>query len=245
MVRSAVEGGVMGRPMSHAELVRHAAGLRLPDGVPLEKWDFSFRHVQSLEWALKHLPKDRRRVAFQAGGNIGLWPRRMASTFARVVSCEPDRRSRECLRANTPAHVEVHGVALGDLPGFCNLKRSSTGSHRVLDVGDAPREPVWLNDPSEKPRELRCEPHVAVVTIDSFQLQELDLLQLDIEGFEWHAITGAAETIARCRPHFIQVELREHTTKYGKSPELVRELLAGHGYREVSRQAGMDFVFAR
>lgn len=197
-------------------------GLWFPDNVPLEKWDFSFRHVKSLEWSLANVKNKRRRTALQAGGNVGLWPRRMAQVFARVLSFEPDAPSRECLIANVPDNVEVHAKALGDVAGTCLVKRCSTGSHRVIPGEDVP-----------------------VVTIDSLGLIDLDFLQLDIEGYEWHALTGAAETIARCRPQLIQVELRQHTVKYGKSPELVRELLASHGYAQVSQQRGSDFVFAR
>lgn len=219
-------------------------GIWLPAHVPLDKWAFSWGHVHSIEWSLANLPKGRRRVAFQAGGNIGLWPKRMSSVFTRVITCEPDAISRECLRANTPKHVEVHGVALGDAPGFCNVKRSSTGSHRIVDIAAEPVAPEWVEATVDKPWAMRVVEGVPIRTIDSFRLPVLDFLQLDIEGYEWHALTGARETIARCRPALIQVELRQHTTKYEKSPELVRELLSAHGYREVSRQRGQDYVFA-
>jgi len=198
------------------------AGLWFPDGVPLEKWDFSFRHVASLEWSLTHIKNKRKRLAVQAGGNVGLWPRRMAQVFERVISFEPDAPSREALIANVPTNVDVHAMALGETPGTCSVKRCSTGSHRVVQ-GD----------------------QVPVTTIDSLALDSLDFLQLDIEGYEWHALMGAQETIARCRPQLIQVELRQHATKYGKSPELIRALLASHGYAEVSKQRGQDYVFAR
>jgi FkbM family methyltransferase len=207
-----VEGGVIQRD-----------GLWFPDGIPLEKWDFSFRHVKSLEWSLSQIKNKRKRTALQAGGNVGLWPRRMAEVFNRVISFEPDGPSREALIANVPPTVEVHAKALGEANRTCSVKRCSTGSHRILLDGEG----------------------IEVITIDSLGLADLDFLQLDIEGYEWHALTGAAETIERCHPQLIQVELRQHTLKYGKTPELVRELLASHGYQEVSRQRGQDFVFAR
>ena len=82
-----------------------------------------------------------------------------------------------------------------------------------------------------------------MTTIDSLALTDVDYIQLDIEGSEWVALQGAAETIPRCHP-MIQVELRNHTKRYGQSNEAVRALLGSWGYREVSSQQGSDFVFA-
>jgi hypothetical protein len=53
-----------------------------PDDVG-SKWEHSLRHVQSLEWAIAACPE--RRVAIQAGGNIGLWPKRLAESFEQVL----------------------------------------------------------------------------------------------------------------------------------------------------------------
>jgi FkbM family methyltransferase len=44
---------------------------------------------------------------------------------------------------------------------------------------------------------------VRLMTIDSLDLARLDLLKIDIEGMEMEALTGAADTIARHRPHVI------------------------------------------
>lgn len=184
-----------------------------------DKYKHSLRHVASLEWALARVK--RRRTALQAGGNIGLWPRRLAERFARVLTFEPDATSCACLLLNTRAcpNVTVDPRALGAAPGTCDIAHRSLGSHQVIDG-----------------------PTVEVTTIDALGLTDLDFLQLDIEGYEWHALAGGRETIARCRP-LIQVELRGFTEKYGHSDAEVRALLGALGYVEVSRQRGNDVVF--
>lgn len=174
-------------------------------------------HVGSVEWAIAQCPQ--RRTVVQAGGNVGLWPARLAQDFWRVLTFEPDDASRACLVRNVPPSVEVYEAALGDQMGRCAIAHRSLGSHQVVD-GDT----------------------VPVTTIDAFYLSDLDFLQLDVEGHEWHALRGAAETVARCHP-LIQVELRNHTTRYGQSDEAVRALLAEWGYVQVSSQQGSDFVF--
>lgn len=197
--------------------MRQISGLWWPDDVG-NRWQHSQRHVKSLEWALARCR--RKRTALQAGGNIGLWPRRMAlAGFKRVLTFEPDHVSRACLQKNVPALVEVFHYALGAESGSCAVEHRSLGSHRVV-AGSS----------------------VEVVTIDSFGLLDLDLLQLDIEGYEWHALSGARETIKSCAP-LIQVELRDFTAKYGKSDAEVRALLRSLGYEQVSAQPGNDFVF--
>lgn len=192
-------------------------GYYWPDDVG-EKYKHSLAHVASIEWAIAACRN--RRVAVQAGGNIGLWPRRLAECFENVLTFEPEPISRACLEQNVFKNVSVSGAALGAEPGFCTIQRKSLGSHKVTD-GDT----------------------VQVVTIDSLDLAELDLLQLDVEGYEWHALMGGMETIARCEP-VIQVELREAITQhFGKSTDDVRKLLASLGYRLATQRPGSDFVF--
>lgn len=191
-------------------------GIYFPDDVGT-KWKHSFKHVRSLEWAIAHCP--RRRTALQAGGNIGLWPRRLAAVFQRVITFEPDAVSRACLEKNVPATVDVRAEALGDQIGACSVVRQSLGSHYVIGGRDVP-----------------------MTTIDALDLRDLDFLQLDVEGYEWHALMGAHATIARCRP-LIQVELRNFTAQYGHSDDAVRRVLATLGYRETVQQPGNDVVF--
>lgn len=191
-------------------------GLWWPDDVG-EQWRHALRHVRSLEWSLARCP--RRRTTVQAGGNIGLWPRRLAQAFSRVITFEPDAVSRACLERNVPANVEVYPDALGAVPGWCGLAHRSLGSHRIV-TGES----------------------IRMTTIDALQLRDLDFLQLDIEGYECHALAGAQETLQRCHP-LVQVELRGFTQKYGASEAQLRFILSAYGYVEVSRQAGCDVVF--
>ncbi len=191
-------------------------GLHWPDDVG-DTYKHALEHVKGVEWAIQHCPQ--KRVALQAGGNVGLWPRRLSMVFDRVLTFEPDAVSRECLLANVPDSVVVRSSALGAEMGFCGLKHRGLGSHRIIDGDDVP-----------------------MVPIDALGLDVLDYLQLDIEGYEYHALKGAIKTIGRCHP-LIQVELRGFATKYGTTTGATVELLTALGYREVSKQSGSDVVF--
>lgn len=192
-------------------------GLWWPDTVG-DQYAHALMHVESIEWAIKRCKL--RRKAVQAGGNVGLWPRRLAQSFDKVITFEPDDVSRECLLMNVPDNVEVGVTVLGSEFGSCGIKHRGLGSHNVID-GDV------------------CE----MAPLDDMGLEDVDLLQLDVEGYEWHALKGAEDTIRRCRP-IIQVELRDSPlARHGSTPGEVRAWLAARGYRQVSAQQGSDFVF--
>ena len=71
------------------------------------------------------------------------------------------------------------------------------------------------------------------VSIDSLDLQRLDLLKIDVERMEVAVLTGARQTIARLLPIIIVERL--------KAPEAELDAaLAAHGYR-LHRQ-GMNIV---
>src|SRR5690606_31779742 len=63
---------------------------------------------------------------------------------------------------------------------------------------------------------------IPVMSLDSLQLKDVDLIQLDIEGYEMNALEGASNTIDRCRP-VVCLELRDHSHHYGTSDEAIRE----------------------
>jgi hypothetical protein len=51
--------------------------------------------------------------------------------------------------------------------------------------------------------ETKDKYYIPMITIDSLGLDDIDLMQLDLEGFEYDALVGARETIERCKPVII------------------------------------------
>jgi len=147
----------------------------------------------------------QRRACIQAGGHVGVWPHLMTEVFGLVYTFEPDPRSFHCLAHNCAADVFVRRAALGRDPGMVGTRlaaHDNRGSVQVVKGKDVP-----------------C------ITIDSLDI-DVDLIYLDIEGFERLALEGARETIARCRP-VIGIEV-----KFG--PEAL-DLLRSWGYRVIGR----------
>jgi hypothetical protein len=68
---------------------------------------------------------------------------------------------------------------------------------------------------------------VDVRTLDSYELQRLDLIKVDVEGHEFSVLEGARQTIERCRPSII-VEVEE--VHNPGSLSRVRAFLESRGY---------------
>jgi hypothetical protein len=70
---------------------------------------------------------------------------------------------------------------------------------------------------------------IYVDTIDSYDLHEVDLIQLDIEGAEYEALLGAKDTLARCKP-WLCLEVKMTQGFYNRTVEDLYALLHKLGY---------------
>ena len=148
-------------------------------------------------------------IAVQAGGNCGMWPRYLAKRFSTVYTFEPDITNFRCLNLNVPDDNVIRlQAALGDKPRGVSLIHTpdNIGAHRVGSKGMIP-----------------------VMRIDDMRLPGCDLIQLDIEGYEVHALRGAVHTIDNFKP-VIMLEDKGHHQKYGLGKGALDELLETLGY---------------
>ena len=185
--------------------------------------DIILTQVHDLDLILPHCKQYRRVV--QAGGNIGIWPKALAETFKLVWTFEPDVDNYAALVQNTmnTANIVRTRMALGDKAGTGAMDRidpRNIGAHQVKE-GD----------------------EFKIGTVDSYMFDDVDLLQLDIEGFEHQAILGAAETIDRCCP-VIVLELKGLGKRYGYTDEETIEFLSDLGYK-IKDRIHRDVLFLR
>ncbi|NBO29143.1 MAG: FkbM family methyltransferase [Synechococcaceae bacterium WB8_1B_057] len=133
-------------------------------------------------------------VILQAGGNCGLYVKKYASLFKVVYTFEPDPVNFYCLNLNVTEHnVFKYQAALGyhrETINIANHMPNNVGAKHVQGIGPVP-----------------------TIRIDDLGLKVCDCIQLDIEGFELHALHGARETLVRCRPILIVEFGWEHRYK--------------------------------
>jgi FkbM family methyltransferase len=190
------------------------------------KWDWSkFQGSQAcLKWArrdletlvrtLHHVPA--RRACVQAGGNLGIFPKRLAAEFDIVYTFEPEQRLFQMMCANAPeTNIIKVMAALG-----CDNKPVRMECKRRDDSGRAVHEGLT---------HVAGSGTVPCLQLDDFQLQVCDLIYLDVEGWEYFALQGAAQTIRRCRP-VIGVEVNRNITFAGQTPEQLRAYIKSFDY---------------
>ena len=71
---------------------------------------------------------------------------------------------------------------------------------------------------------------VDLITIDSLNLKDVDIIKVDTEGFEYNVLLGAIKTIERCKP-VIQVETIEKLAQYGSTVHDLQKLIVDLGYK--------------
>jgi FkbM family methyltransferase len=142
-------------------------------------------------------------VVLDVGANIGVhtigWAR--ACRRARIYAFEPSRSTFELLRANVDrnnvgANVEMIPEAVSDQVGVGEFFSCEDDAYSSL------RD-------TERKRVLESFP-VTITTIDTFadsrKLSKIDLIKIDVEGFERQALEGAQRTLRKLRPHlFVEI----------------------------------------
>lgn len=169
-----------------------------------------FEQMDSIDVVSKYCKE--KRLVIQAGGNCGVWPKDLASKFKVVYTFEPDAENFTYLVQNCPEHNIVKIQAgLGAVHGMSGM----TGSRK--NCGE-----YWMEGTG----------FVPILKLDDFIFPYVDLICLDIEGFEHHALTGGLETIKKFKPPIL-AENKGKGWKYGYEEDDIDLLLKPLGYERV------------
>jgi FkbM family methyltransferase len=163
-------------------------------------------NVITYDWVKHHhkimnyFTNDTANVVLQAGGCCGLYPLLYGQVFKKVITFEPDPFNFYCLSNNCKGsqYIKIN-AALSDKNGTEMLT-----IHGIDNVG--------MHSFADGPNKIG----VLTMTIDSLNLDQLSLLQLDIEGHELQALKGAVKTIKKFKS-ILMIEItsdEEKTIKF-------------------------------
>lgn len=151
-------------------------------------------------------------VFLDIGANIG-WFTLLASTLigpsGRIHAFEPREDTCRYLRKSVALNdlsdmVIVHNAGVWSAPGEMTLwnrdDRNPGGTQILAEAG----------------ADLAGAVRVPIITVDSLGLTRCDLIKIDIEGAEPHALIGAKATIGRCRPNIVS-EINPNQLKHVSS----------------------------
>ena len=131
------------------------------------------------------------RAAVDVGAHCGFMTRDMGRFFNVVYAFEPEPENYRCLFENTlGVPVAAYNVALGAFEG-------EMGMLQPAPTNSGAWEPCSIRDAQIK---------VPMRTLDSYGLENVDFLKIDVQGGEMAVLEGAEDTLRRCEP-VIMVEV--------------------------------------
>ncbi len=141
-----------------------------------------------------------------------------SSVNGKVFAFEPVLENfilaKLCIEENDLTNVIIQNSALSDSIG--NLKINTIDKRGNHSGGGSTVDDSGLICPA--------------MTIDSLNLEDTVLIQLDVEGHEIFALKGALETISRCRPVVAIEDNEEKCSKF----------LRGNQYTQMGRIPGLS-----
>jgi FkbM family methyltransferase len=177
-------------------------------------------------WDVYHL----RRIAqpssniLDIGANFGYYSLILAASLQRqcaIHAFDPNPSTFDRLLKNIQLNsmqsvVEAHRLGLSDMETVVTLdeRPGNSGATRLTDSLDGIK--------------------VQVTTVDAFcrtqTMKRVDLLKIDVEGYEARVLRGANQTISRHKPAIFIELFPKGLERQGSSAEEVVSLLTAHGY---------------
>lgn len=187
----------------------------------------------------KMLAKCRLVAIIDIGANTGVYSERLLKlTNARVIAFEPQPRLFDSLleiQRKYKGRFFPLQKGVGDVDGTFSLKYGM-GNSQLASFCEDVSEIEYVGNTNDSAVD------VEVVSLDSFMrsydptlygfdLSSVDLVKIDVEGFEFEVLQGARNFLIECRPKFIQMEFNYH------------QLFRGHTFRSLAAMLSQYDVF--
>jgi FkbM family methyltransferase len=128
-------------------------------------------------------------LALDIGAHVGIWTRRLAVNFSKVIAFEPIPKHIECHKLNCE---ELDNVVLNEI-ALSNVNKTQEMSTKDTNSGMSTLEtPRWRSTTESMKVETR--------TLDSYNLPNIDFIKIDVEGWEAQVLEGGLTTILKYRP---------------------------------------------
>jgi FkbM family methyltransferase len=171
-------------------------------------------------------------IALDIGANVGwhtLLMARLVGENGRVMAAEanPSVRNRlqDNLNFNRFGQVEVLPYAIADSEGTVDFYGPE------VDDAESANGYVITDGAEAKNGIIRVETRRIDSIVSAVKIDRLDLVKIDVEGFEWPVLRGGEQTIAKLRPHIIFEYDAESSPRGRGDPRVIAEFFRRHRYR--------------
>lgn len=150
--------------------------------------------INLINWCIPNF-KNPKKTFIDIGAHIGTYSWSLAPFFKNVVSFEPNPEVYNCLCANTflkglSHKITTHCNGIGDKSYIATYNvRGTDGGGNGFAITELYDENGTGKTISQQKFEVR--------TLDSYQLDDIGFIKIDVEGFEKEVFLGAIETIKR------------------------------------------------
>ena len=167
-------------------------------------------------------------------GQISIEFAHLVGDDGKVFSFEPQRVIFQQLCGNVFVNgldnVYAFNVALGNEEGLITIQKPNYFDQGFVNFGD-----VHVGVQSDY--EL-----VQMRQLDSYSLDNISIIKIDVQGFERKVLLGAKETIEKNKP-IIYIEIEQDQLElYGDSEESVLQLLIDYGYSFTRFNDGLPYL---
>lgn len=192
----------------------------------VNSWIYQNEYSELIDKILPHVKT--KKVMVQAGGNCGYLLSKFIDHFNTIYTFEPDPINFYCLNQNisSPNVIKMQ-CCLGN-------NREPVGVQQLIRP-DRPNDTGGVH--------ISGKGIIPTIVIDDLNLPGCDLIQLDIEGYEYKALLGAINTIKKYKPILCIEFCEKWLNRYDNNSEEILGLLKELNYIQVA-EYGVDKIFA-
>ena len=192
--------------------------------VHIEQWKSGtpFTQNKCLNKFIKYCESQTKKMktVIDVGAWCGTWAKAIEPFAKKVIAFEPDKIHFECLQRNCTINCTPRMEAVGaQLQEVSLTEDNFTQAKRVNEKGN-----------------------IRMITLDHMAYEDVDMIKIDVEGYEMEVLKGATKTLESVK--YLMIELNNNTKKYGSNNVEVEKHIVSLGFK-VLMEHWPDKVFHR
>jgi FkbM family methyltransferase len=194
--------------------IQQVNGVWVPSNdIHLQDWIAGkpFTQNRCLNEFLKHCRDNNIKfnTVIDIGAWCGTWSLAVESLAKNIVAFEPDLIHYRCLEKNKTANITCHNVALGETEKQVGLSIDNfTQAKHIINFGN-----------------------IQMQTLDSYNFTNVDLIKIDVEGYEMSVLKGAERTLEQCK--YLMIELNNNSKRFKSSNAIIERWLSDKGFNSL------------